>query len=124
MASLTFVELYLHDAADLTDYLALPVNGISDSPTQDLDVRTYAGGRRRVVRRPSLPRQVSVDFAALTTANREALQAWIGTLLLLRDLRGRKFYGVYDSLNVSEIKGMERAAVSLAFTEVTFTEEV
>jgi hypothetical protein len=88
------------------------------------EVRTLANGRRRVIRRAGTARSATVSVDAATRAEIEWLEDHVGEVVCVRDDRGRKFFGAYLSVGVDEIRGNNYGNVSIALTEVTYSEAV
>jgi hypothetical protein len=125
MAGVTLTQLYLHDAADLSDYLAINVQDLSDALSAGVSTRDYANGRTRMVSTPSTGSSVSVSLTLVTEADRAALEGWVGTYLMLREPRGRVRWGFYSGLSASELLGPGRYSnLSLEFQGITASAEV
>lgn len=103
MASVSLSELWVHEAANLavsvTTYGFAQEDESRSSPGQ---VRTYAGGRRRLVTMPGVATSLQVTFPVCSRVTVAWLRARVGTTVLLRDPYGRVEWGVYLSLDVSE----------------------
>jgi len=102
MAVLNLETAWVNLASDLSQSLALWSADWSDGRSVPGDVRTYAGGRRRVVSRAGKLRNLSVTFPTVTGAQVETLVGWAGQTILLRDKRGRIVWCVYFSVSVSD----------------------
>lgn len=126
MASITLDTLFLHDATDLSAYVAFDADlvSLSERASHSGEVRTYAGGRQRLITRPGEPRTINVKFEYVSPSEQQALRDWIGVLLLLRDPRGRKVYGVFHEMDVSERNPIDYTDINFAFQQVTASEEV
>lgn len=125
MASVSLETLWVNNAADLSDSAALPLSALTWKPTRQGDVRTYAGGRRRLVTRVGSARSadIALEYVDRDLVNR--LDAWTGALLCFRDPMGRKFYGVFlDPSFEEQDDGSDHANVSFTVYEVTHSEEV
>lgn len=118
--------VFVNDAADPSDFARF------DSPTGLVvttsvrgDVRTMANGRTRVVTRAGTPRTAQVSLEYLTRPDVDWLESHVGDLLCFRDHLGRKFFGVYFDVPVTEVQYVsDRADLSLSLTEVTHSEAV
>lgn len=125
MATITLDTVWLNDAADLTSFCALEnVTDISPSPEVDGEIRTYAGGRERNVSGAGRRNVVAVSATHAARADVLWMEAHCGRLLLFRDPLGRKFYGIYRDLKVTERKGQNCADVTFTIREVTHSEVV
>jgi hypothetical protein len=91
-------------------------------------VRTYAGGRRRIITTPGDDRSSALTFQRASVADVEQLRAWRGRLLLLRDFQGWRRWGMYaDIAPVSINRGPGHDpiyAVSLTWVDVDYDEAV
>lgn len=124
MASVTLDKLWLHDAADPATYLALPARVPDEVDSAVGEVRTYAGGRQRVVTRAARPRKLNYELIRVSSSDLETLRGWKGTILLLRDYHGRRLWGVYFELGIKNWRGEAAHDVSFDVREVSWTEAV
>lgn len=125
MVAVALATLWLNDTADLTDCRSFPfMSKLSATPQTPGEVRLYANGRRRAINRAGAQQQLAVT---LPTCDRD-LVTWIeahaGRLLLVRDDRGRKFYGTYYNPTIDEHAYDENADVSISLIEITHSEAV
>jgi len=102
MASVLLETAWVNLASDLSQSLALWSADWSDDRSVPGAIRTYAGGRRRVVSRAGKLRNLSVTFPTIIGAQVETLVGWAGQTVLLRDKRGRLVWCVYFSAAVSD----------------------
>lgn len=121
MASVELYDLFIHNAADLTDFITIDVFGGFSAPEQTRgEVRTYSAGRRRVVRRPGRSKTITATFP--TTRERIAqFEEWVGETVMLRDPVGRLIFGVYFEVGQDETDGGEWVDVSLVIEEITYS---
>lgn len=124
MASLTLTRLWIHSAADLSDYLVLPWVQSSEDVTVQGQVRTYANGRRRSVSRPGAATRLPYTLPYVSPAQLEDLRGRVGVLQMVRDSRGRLHWGQFWSLQVSERPTSTFKTVSFVLEVVTFSEAV
>ena len=125
MASVTLNELWIHDADDLSDYVRVRVSELSAPQEQAGEVREYAGGRRRIIRRKTRRREVSVELSNVDREVLPRLDDWAGRLLMLRDPRGRVMWGSFFSFSVEETRGLrDRVTVGFTFHQVFHDQEV
>lgn len=125
MASVALRTLWLNDAADLTDALSLPgMSSLSVASQAPGAVRRMANGRLRSVSRAGQARTVDATFDACTRAEIAWLDAHVGRIVLIRDDRGRKLFGIYYEVPVDEHQYDDQGDVNLTLTEVTFSEAV
>lgn len=125
MASITLSELWLHNGADLADYVTSQgfASQSSDRSARG-EVRTYAGGRQRIIRRAGTPDRITVTLPSVSRAVVTWLEDHAGQLCLLRDPRGRKIWGTFWTVSVSEKAGSALPDVSLELQSVTHSEAV
>lgn len=124
MTTLTLdTTLAIAPVSDLSDVLLLG----SDSETVDVSstvgVRRYAGGRDRVVSSPGQSSQVSIMASYITRADYLALLNLVGVLVLVRDVRGRRIWGVIGSVSGSEAV-TDFVTASFTLTSATVSEIV
>ena len=125
MASITLETLWLNDADDPADLASFPfMSSLNSSPQQNVTITAFAGGRQIAIVTPGSANQVSVNLAACTASQRAWLETHAGTVVCVRDDRGRKFYGVYVSPSSDEHAYNDDADSSLTLNEVTFSEAV
>jgi hypothetical protein len=126
MASIAFEGCFLAPVSDLSDttYLAAAL-GVAGQNSKRGEIRMYAGGRTRLVTRPGTVESVNVTVKNTTQANRAAIEALVGELILYRDGRGRKIYGAIFNVSATELTGsQELCDLSFTVTSVTHSEEV
>ena len=126
MTILNLRTVWLNDAANLDDKISLPsMSSLEVATAYDGEVRQYASGRRRVVTRgvPAKAASLSVVGADRTTV--AWLENHVGRILLFRDDRGRKFYGVFFEVGVAE-HGPSKVYgnLSIEVQQVTLSEAV
>jgi hypothetical protein len=88
------------------------------------EVRTYAGGRRRAITMVGEVGSYKVQLLLISRATVDTLRAWQGQLVQVRDNKGRRFFGVYPSVEVVEIVSRSTWHASFELTVVTTTEGV
>lgn len=125
MAQVILDKLWLHLADDLGTYLALPVQPVAETDAADAEVRRYGRGRDVLVVRPGQTRTIPITLRRVSWADLQTLRSWTGRLLMLRDLNGRKAFGVYRQVDATDVRAEQLAeTVSLTFQTVTYDEEV
>lgn len=124
MASVTLDRLWLHRADDNADYILLQWEGAGGATSPNVTVRDLSGGRRRKVSRPGAARVLSYSIPAVSIAVREQVEAFAdGGLLMIRDSRGRKEWGVID-VRVKEWRNPQIADLDISVDLVTYDEAV
>lgn len=124
MALVELDTVYLHDAADLSDFVMLDVESLVEEPEMGGDFRRRAGGRVQLIRRKGRHRRFSVQAVQVSRDTVDWLREHIGSTLLLRDPRQRKAYGAYLEVSVDEVPAVDMAVVSFTFGELTHSESV
>lgn len=124
MPAVILTTLWASPVSDPSNSYALPLSSLSWTTTKTGDVRSYGGGRRRLITRKGRFRSAEVAFDYCDRATVELLEAWTGILLCFRDPMGRKIFGFYLDVTSDEFDGDDGASVSFSITEVTHSEEV
>ena len=68
-----------------------------------VQVRCYAGGRRKIITTPAQQRSTPMTLRGVSAADRVTLRDWRGRLLLLRDAQGWRRWGTYGGLSTTTI---------------------
>jgi hypothetical protein len=121
--SVTLDRVFLHDSDDLSSYVAFFSSDRADIRERDAEVRTYAGGRRRVITRVARRQELPVTLRLVDDASLDVLDGWLGHVLMLRDHLGRLVFGTYKALSVVDHKDGSHD-VSFSFEDVTVSIEV
>lgn len=124
MASVILDHLWVHDATSPADFVRLDLDGERERSGVELEVRRYANGRRRTVRRPGRDQALSVTCEQVARADTDRLRELAGRLVLVREPRGRRFWGVFAGLDVDEVFGVDYPTLSITFREVSHQEAV
>lgn len=124
MATINLTQIWIHDAADLSSYITADVLEVQPSFAIDGEVRTYAGGRRRLITRAGRSRSLPLTLELVAAADVAQLEAWAGQLLMVRAPQGLLMFGSFLGLEAVWRAADEAEAVSLAITEITTTIEV
>lgn len=123
MATVTLEQAWVHLASDLTQNISCWSADWSDTRSVRGEVRTYANGRRRIIRRAGTQRQLGVTLKLLTAEQVDTLAGWAGETVLIRDKRGRKLYCTwFDVTVIDHVDGAHDVTVQAA--EVTHSEAV
>lgn len=85
----------------------------------DVNVRTYANGRRRAISSPGIRREIPYTMLAVALPTRDYLESWLGRNVQVRDTRGQKWFGVFGGLSVLE--HMPPTLYDVSFTLQTTT---
>lgn len=129
-ASLALSAVYLNDAAEPADFIAVEYAGESIAPTTRADVEARRlAGRVRLIRKGTgavaALESLSVTFERCTPEQVAWLRSHVGTLVCVRDHVGGKFFGVFVEVPREVATAYrDRFAVSLTIDEITTTEVV
>lgn len=125
MASITLATLWLNLVSDLSDCQSFDyMTDKASSPQQTVELRKYAAGRTRAIATPGSANQLAVTLAACTGDQVAWLERNAGQLMLVRDDRGRKFFGIYTNPGGSDHQYDGDGDVALTLNEVTYDETV
>jgi hypothetical protein len=125
MVSMSLATVWLNSAVDLSDCLAVEyVTGIESAPTQNGEVRVYAGGRLRDVSWDGDQENLNLTFGVMTRAAIRWVELHAGKPVVVRDPVGRKFFGVYRNPRITERRGENAADVSLTVQQTSASEVV
>ena len=115
-------------ASNLSDVLLIKQSSESSTLTVPAAVMRFAGGRDRMISSAGRTDEVQVSFRRLTRAEYDSLDALIGTptVVLFRDQRGRRHWGVASELSAVELRerGDILENVSFVLSSVTVSEIV
>lgn len=124
-AGVTLKTVWINLASDLTQYQSFnQLAALKVETNQPGDVRRYAGGRMRIIRKAGISRAISLSLPACTRAQITFLEANVGQIVCVRDDRGRKIWATYLAVPVDENSFELTGNVSLALSEVTATDIV
>lgn len=125
MATVTLTTLWLNDADDLTDMASFRfLSKLSATPQTPGEVRVYGNGRLRAINRAGGQKQLAATLPACDRDQITWIEDHAGRLLLVRDDRGRRFWGIYYSPTIDEHAYNTDADVSLTLVEVSHDEAV
>lgn len=120
MASVTFSNIWIHNASDLSDNIEVVYyTPIVERIDKGGYVERFAGGRKRAINRAGKTRQLNVN---LTWVSRDDI-AWLdnlaGELVMIRDNKGRLVFGTYQLVEVDDRRIYADGSVTLTIEEVT-----
>lgn len=125
MASITLATVWLSVASDYSDYITLTtMSALTSAPQNPGSVRRYAGGRFRAVTQAGTPNQFAVNAHACDRTTIEWFESHTGIVVLVRDDRGRKFYGTYFVPSTTEHAYDVEGDITVTISEVSFSEAV
>jgi hypothetical protein len=123
-ASTTLKTVWINLASDLSQYQSFSyMSALKVQTDQPGEVRRYAGGRMRIVRRANtVARLITCTLPQCTRAQIAWLETNVGQLMCFRDDRGRKVWAAYLSMPVDENQYNTDGNITLALSEVTHTD--
>jgi hypothetical protein len=124
MATVTLDRAWLSLAADPSVALAFFTTGRADQRAKPGEVRRYANGRLRTVTRAGSAQTLTLTARSLTPAQLAQLDSWRGTVVLFRDVWGRKMYGTFFAIAVADWPDRASHDVTLTLQQVSFSEAV
>lgn len=128
---LDLCALWLNDAEDLADLMALGYAGdsIAIAAAKRAEVRQLANRRRVVTSTTKVYETVGLTLQGVTTLQRQWLRDHVGRLLCFRDHLGSKIYAAYmdapfEIATSPRTDGVYYARVSLTLEQVDHSEAV
>ena len=124
-ASVTLSTVWINLASTLSNYQAFPLmSALQVDTNQPGEVRTYAGGRLRLVTTAGVARTATVTLLECSRDQINWLQSVVGQTVLVRDDRGRKIWGTFLQPKVAENQYAQTGDVTLVINEITYVEAV
>ena len=125
-ASITLSTVWINLASDPTKYESFTLmSSLNVATGQTGEVRQYANGRRRIVRRAGIARDINLNLPSCTRAQITWLETYVAQIVCVRDDRGRKIWATYFLVPVDEDGGdITNGDVSLVLKETTATDVV
>lgn len=103
MAAVDLQAFFLNLASDPTDFVAFEyVEQTQPQTSTGLSVRAMANNRRRAVRTGGVDMSASWSLDRVTPAQVAWLEQHVGETMCVRDDVGRKWFGVYSSVQPDE----------------------
>ena len=126
MALVTLSKIWFHNAADLSDSIQIDASWLKEDVTARGEVRWYANGRLRAFSRPGTKHSFNISISPCPRASEVWLASFTEKTVLYRDQTGRKYYGVYHSIDVVEaaIDAAWVGRISFRFLEIEKAEGV
>ena len=116
MTTLDLTAIAIAPASDLSDVLLLGAASESATLATPATVRRYAGGRDRVVTSAGQTDTLTFTFAGVARASYLSLLDLAGALVLVRDERQRRVWGV-----ISDVSGTEFGSRNGYLSNVNFS---
>jgi hypothetical protein len=125
VTTLTLTSVAIAPASDLSDVLLVGQYAQTADLSTPVTVRRYAGGRDRLVTTPGSTTTTSVSFRYLDRATYGRLLDLVGSMVLFRDQRQRRIWGVIGDLSATEFIARDLLEdVSFTITSATVSEIV
>lgn len=126
--NVVFAGTWITDVADPSVILQVFKVDRSEQDAAAVDVRIYAGGRRRIINTPADVRSSALTLHRVSTADVETLRTWRGRVLLIRDFQGWRRFGTFRDIAPQAVfQGPSTPplyTVALTWTDVDYTEDV
>jgi len=124
-ASVTLTTVWINLASSPSNYQSFPLmSGLEVDTNQPGEVRTYAGGRLRLVTTAGVARTATLTLPECSRDQINWLQTYVGQTVLVRDDRGRKIWGTFLQPKVNENQYAQTGDVTVVINEITYTEAV
>lgn len=126
MTTVALTTVWLNLATDLSDYQSFSyMSGLNVNTMRPGTDREYANGRLRLVLNGSTRRTFQLTLPACTRDQIDWLELHTAELMLVRDDRGRKVWGTYFKMSVSEKSAdTDSGDVEIEFKQITHSEAV
>lgn len=124
MATVALTAVWLTSRLDYTQSLQVQTTGIVAKHSLAGDVRTYAGGRRRLVILAGSERAYDMQLRLVPRATTTTLDAWLGTVVLMRDAFGTRRWVTFLGFERTQEPFPDLSDVKVTFVEVTVDESV
>lgn len=126
MTTIILGAVWINLASNLTDVQTFSnTTGLKVDTDQDGAVRKLANGRLRAVLGATKGRTYELNFELCSRTQITWLEDRVGQLVCVRDDRGRKVFGTYFSVPVTELTTRsEYGSVTLTVAETTYDEGV
>lgn len=120
MASVKLTQLWVNDALDPLDYLTFRYATLNDVPSTSVEVRRYAGGTARAIRRPGVARTVNATILRIGPSERDWLIEHLGRVVAVRDGYGRRVFGVYQQIPLDDVPALGYSTATLQVEQVSW----
>ena len=121
--SVTLTRCWLSLAATPATSTTFASFSRSDVRTTQGSVRMYANGRKRSVSRVGTATALGVTAVNLPPAQVALIDSWRGQVVLFRDIWGRRVFGVFYTVTVTDLLGSGQD-VAFSLSEVDVVEAV
>lgn len=86
------------------------------------EVRQYAGGRQRSISSKGVKGTFPFVLIDVTQTTIDRLEGWMGQAVVVRDTRGRRFFGTIFEVSSTEKGSRNYYDVALTLNEITYVE--
>jgi hypothetical protein len=125
MATVNLETVLLAAYTDLSDVIELDVSAVGEQGGKRGEARWRANGRRVAVTQAGQKVEIPLTFDVVSDrALLATIRSWEGVLLLYRDPRGRKVWGLFWQPEIEENVAVDVATVSLTIVEISHSEAV
>lgn len=124
MAKVNLTRSYLADIVDLANPAVFGTSDRSDEQTIVGEVREMANGRLRSVSRVTDRRALDITAVWVDPATVVKIRDMRGKTVLFRDVWGRKVYGVFFQIKVSDYRDRTGQDVSFTLHKISYLENV
>lgn len=123
MVMLELTKLFI-TLASTGQSVAAPSLGAESVSGLQGEVRTYAGGRQRFVGKEGTGGQLERTLRLQSATIATLLESWRGQTVLVRDVRGQWWWGVFSTVKRRAVKGTDKFDLTVTVTLVTHPEGV
>jgi hypothetical protein len=124
MASVKLLQTWVTLVSTGQSVKGYTARGRSRTATKEGETRRLAGGRFRAIGTLGVRRAQTFALRDVSLADISTLESWVGQLVLVRDNRGRRMFGVYWSVPYSDRQDPNYYDVQLDVTENSYEEGV
>ena len=122
MASVTLTRTWVNLVATGEAVSAWTGRDKAREYSREGEVRRYAGGRFRSITAAGTRGQQTFRLRDVSQTDVDTLVSWIGQTVIVRDNRGRRMFGTFFSVPVTDRMDTSYYEVTLTVFEVTYDE--
>ncbi len=124
MTTLSTEFLCIAPVSDLSDVTTIYYEGQTTTDSRGVEVRRYAGGVRRAVSTPGTDVNVTFSLPYITRAEYQSLLDLHQVMVLVRDPRQRRVYGIIQAVDGQEVPATDLVIASFTVQQVSYSEVV
>ena len=102
MALVVLSKIWFHNGDNYADSIQIDASWLKEDSTGRGEVRWYANGRLRAFSRPGIKHNLAISISPCPRASKEWLESFIEKIVMYRYQSGRKYYGLYHSMDIVE----------------------